>query len=92
MSGVDSFKKVVVNHMELRADVTRGQIADETNRAGMERGDTQILGATRSRLPFWNLPTILEGWIKNVSRTPPRMRVHERAVGSFGAGPNLFRG
>jgi hypothetical protein len=88
---VDCFKQVVVDDMELRADVVGAQVPNESDCAGMKRGRTHVLPLSRPRLPLGYLASVLEPRLQDVDGAAPRMRIHKGTEGGLRASPNLVR-
>jgi hypothetical protein len=88
---VNGIKRIVVNDMELRADVVGSKVANEPHSAGVERGCPHILTLSRPRLPLGYLSSILEPRSKDINRATPGMGVDEGAKGRLGAGPDFMR-
>jgi hypothetical protein len=57
----------------------------------MERGLAHVLATPRPRLPFRQLPSILEMRLKDINKASPRMCVNHSAVRGLAAGPDFGR-
>ena len=64
-----SFELRISNEVELRGDMVRLDITDQTDRRGVNRGVTEELPVLSAGLPFGYLLAILKTGVKNVDRT-----------------------
>jgi hypothetical protein len=88
---VHSLEEVIVDNVELGADMVRTKVTNESNSTSMEGAWPHILSLARPRFPLRHFPSILEPRLKHIDRTPPRVGVNERTEGGLGAGPDLVR-
>jgi hypothetical protein len=91
-ASMNGFEQVVVEDMELRANVIRTKVTNEAHGAGVQRKCTHVLSLTRPRLPFGYLSSILEPRLKHVNGATPGVSVHEGTERRFGSTPDLMRG
>jgi hypothetical protein len=88
---MDGLKEIVIDNVELGADVVSTKVPNETDGAGVERRCSHVLALSRPRLPFRYFPSILEPRLQNIDRASPRMSVDEGTEGRFGPSPELTR-
>jgi hypothetical protein len=91
-ASVNGFEQVVVDNMELRANVIRTKVTNEAHCAGAQRRCIHVLSLTRPRLPFGYLFSILEPRLKHVDGATPGVSVHEGTERRLGLTPDLMRG
>jgi hypothetical protein len=86
-----SLKEVIIDHVELGANVISPKVANEANSAGVQGRSAHVLSLSRPRLPLWYFPSILEPRLQDIDGAAPEMGVNNGQKRGFGTTPHFMR-